>query len=302
MRPHHWLKNLLVLAVPLAAGQLLEPAVLSATALAFAAFCFASSATYLVNDVIDAPRDRLHPRKRTRPVASGALSPGTALTVAAALMVVALVIGFLVAPALGAVLAAYLVLTFGYSRWLKAEPVIELALLASGFLLRAVAGGAATGLPISMWFLLVAGFGSLFMAAGKRYSELVTSDPATETRAVLKGYTATFLRFVWGMTAGITIVCYGLWSADLSQSGNPSWEAASVIPFALMILKYGQVIDAGSAEAPEDVLIGNRWMQVLGAAWLALFALGVFHGSAAPHGLGPHGAQPGHRHRPAARD
>lgn len=278
MRPHHWLKNLLVLAVPLAAGELLEPSVLSATALAFAAFCCAASATYLINDVIDAPRDRNHAHKRTRPVASGALSPRTAVIAAVALMVLALLVGFLVSAALGAVVAAYLVLTFAYSRWLKAEPVIELALLASGFLLRAVAGGAATGLPISMWFLLVAGFGSLFMAAGKRYSELVGGDHEVATRAVLEGYTPTFLRFVWGTTAGITIVCYGLWSADLSQSGNPSWEAASVIPFALMILKYGQVVDAGQAEAPEDVLIHSRWVQVLGAVWLVLFALGVFRG------------------------
>lgn len=278
MRPRQWVKNLLVFAVPLAAGELLEPTILIPSVFAFVAFCAASSATYLVNDVVDAPRDRLHPVKRRRPVARGALAPRRALIGAAGLAVMALIVAFLVTPALGTLVLVYLALSAAYSRWLKAEPVIELALLASGFLLRAVAGGAATGLPISMWFLLVAGFGSLFMAAGKRYSELIGSDPGLTTRAVLDGYTPTFLRFVWGLTAGITITAYGLWSVDLSQTGGPSWEAASVIPFALMVLKYGQVIDAGDAEAPEDVLLGSRWMMVLGMAWLILFTLGVFRG------------------------
>jgi decaprenyl-phosphate phosphoribosyltransferase len=275
MRPHHWIKNLLVFAVPLAAGALTEPDVLVATGVAFVAFCAASSATYLVNDVLDAPRDRMHPRKRHRPVASGALSPRAAVIAAALLAIAALALALLASLALVGILATYLVLTMIYSRWLKAEPVIELALLASGFLLRAVAGGAATGLPISMWFLLVAGFGSLFIAAGKRYSELIGSDPEISTRAVLEGYTPTFLRFVWGMTGGITITAYGLWSADLSLTGGPSWEAASVIPFALLIMKYGLVIDEGEAEAPEEVLLRSRWLQSLGLAWLVLFTLGV---------------------------
>lgn len=275
MRPHHWIKNLLVFAVPLAAGAVLRPDVLLATGLAFVAFCATASATYLVNDVLDAGRDRLHPRKRLRPVASGALAPRTALIASAVLAFGALALALLASPALLGVIATYLVLTLAYSRWLKAEPVIELALLASGFLLRAVAGGAATGLPISMWFLLVSGFGSLFIAAGKRYSELIGGDPEVSTRAVLEGYTPTFLRFVWGMTAGITITAYGLWAADLSQTGGPSWEAASVIPFALLVMKYGMVIDAGKAEAPEDVLLHSRWMQALCLAWLALFTLGV---------------------------
>lgn len=275
MRPHHWIKNLLVFAVPLAAGAVLEPDVLLATSLAFVAFCGAASATYLVNDVLDASLDRVHPQKCRRPVASGALSPRAALIAAGGLAAGGLAVAVFVAPALAWVVGAYLVLTLTYSRWLKAEPVIELALLASGFLLRAVAGGAATALPISMWFLLVAGFGSLFIAAGKRYSELIGADPEISTRAVLEGYTPTFLRFVWAMTAGITITAYSLWAVDLSQTGEPSWEAASVIPFALVVIKYGQVVDAGKAEAPEDVLLRSRWLQVLALAWLLLFTLGV---------------------------
>lgn len=276
MRPHHWIKNLLVFAVPLAAGALLQADVLLATSAAFVSFCAAASATYLVNDVVDAERDRQHPQKRRRPVASGALPARTALVAAGVLALAGLAVAWGVSPALGWVVSAYLVLTVAYSRWLKAEPVIELALLAAGFLLRAVAGGAATGLPISMWFLLVAGFGSLFVASGKRYSELIGADPGLSTRAVLEGYTPTFLRFVWGITAGVTITAYGLWAADLSRTGEPSWEAASVIPFALGVLKYGQVIDGGQAEAPEEVLLSSRWLQVLAVAWLVLFAVGVF--------------------------
>lgn len=278
MRPHHWLKNLLVLAVPLAAGDLLDPPVLVATALALVAFCAAASSTYLVNDVLDAPHDRLHPRKHARPVAAGALSPRVALVAAGTLAALALAVSFAVTTALGLVVLAYLALTLAYSRWLKAEPVIEMALLAAGFLLRAVAGGAATGLEVSLWFLLVAGFGSLFIASGKRYSELVGADPELTTRIALEGYTPPFLRFVWGMTAGITVTAYALWAVDLSETGGPSWEAASVIPFVLAIMKYGQVIDAGDAEAPEDVLLSSRWLQAICLAWLVLFSLGVLRG------------------------
>lgn len=278
MRPHHWLKNLLVLAVPLAAGSLHDPVVLVPTLAAFAAFCLASSATYLVNDVIDAPRDRLHPLKSQRPIAAGLLDARTAMAVAAGLGGAALAIGFKTSAALGWVLVAYLAATTAYSWWLKAEPIIELALLAAGFLLRAVAGGAATGLVVSMWFVLVAGFGSMFVAAGKRYSELLNPTSHTHARVVLDGYTPSFLRFAWGTTAGVTVTAYALWAVELDGYGQFAWPAASLVPFTLALLKYGQVIDAAQAEAPEDVLLSSRWLQVLALAWLLLFVLGAGHG------------------------
>ncbi|MGE3812969.1 MAG: decaprenyl-phosphate phosphoribosyltransferase [Candidatus Nanopelagicales bacterium] len=277
MRPRQWAKNVLVLAVPLAAGELLERDVLVATLVAFVCFCLVSSATYLVNDVVDAEADRAHPVKHARPVARGALAPRTALAAAVLLGLVSLGLAWwLTAPAFVAVLLAYLACSFAYSTRLKREPVIELALLAAGFLLRAVAGGAATGIPISQWFLIVAGFGSLFMAAGKRYSELVSlPEGVPPARVSLQGYTLEYLRFVWGVAAGVTITAYCLWAFEVA--GGTGWAVWSVAPFVLAVLRYAVDIDAGRAEAPEDVALRDRTLQVLALVWVVLFALGAVH-------------------------
>ena len=208
MRPRQWLKNVLVFAAPLAAGSLFEPDVLVPSLVAFVAFCLMSSATYLVNDVRDVESDRAHPTKRARPIAAGQLSPASALVAAAVLAVAALGLALWVNVGLFGVLLAYALFTLSYSLFLKHEPVIELALLSMGFLLRAIAGGVAAELPISRWFLIVAGFGSLFMAAGKRFSELEQSTrdgngSAEHTRRSLAGYTPAYLRFVWGTAAAV---------------------------------------------------------------------------------------------------
>ena len=279
LRPRQWTKNVLVAAVPLAAGRLHEPQVLAQTLVAFVSFCAVASATYLVNDVLDADADRAHPVKQHRAVARGDLTRPQAATAA----VVALAGGLVIAGAFARVelvwtLLAYAAATFAYSYWLKHEPVVELALLAAGFLLRAIAGGAATGIPVSPWFLIVAGFGSLFMAAGKRYSELVSrADDAAATRRSLAHYTPGYLRFVWGLAATVTVVGYCLWAFEVGsgQTGSVAWSAWSVAPFVLAVLRYGIDIDAGRAEAPEDVALRDRSLQVLALIWLVLFALGA---------------------------
>jgi decaprenyl-phosphate phosphoribosyltransferase len=163
---------------------------------------------------------------------------------------------------------------------LKHEPVIELALLSMGFLLRAVAGGAASDLPISQWFLIVAGFGSLFMAAGKRFSELkreeIAGSPLGNRRKSLEGYSLSYLRFVWGTAAAVTIMGYALWAFDVAQTPSSlAWAEWSVLPFVLAILRYGIVIDQGDAEAPEEAVTADKALLLLGAAWLILFAMGA---------------------------
>jgi len=175
---------------------------------------------------------------------------------------------------------AYAVFTLSYSLLLKHEPVIELALLSMGFLLRAVAGGAASGIPISQWFLIVAGFGSLFMAAGKRYSELkreeITGSKSENRRKSLDGYSLGYLRFVWGTAAAVAIMGYALWAFDVAATPSSlPWAEWSVLPFVLAILRYGIVIDRGDAEAPEDAVVADKALLVLGASWLILFALGA---------------------------
>ena len=195
MRPQQWIKNVLVGAAPFAAGIILHPKPAAQTALAFAAFCLAASAIYCINDVLDAASDRHHPRKRHRPIAAGELSPRTA--VLAGVVLAAAAIAVATPNALRLVIISYLVLTVAYSAGLKHQPVIELAIVASGFLLRAIAGGPATGIRLSQWFLIVAAFGSLFMVAGKRLSEnLQLGEAASRTRPILARYSASYLRMV----------------------------------------------------------------------------------------------------------
>jgi len=280
MRPRQWTKNVLVFAAPLAAGQLFEVDIFWPSVGAFIVFCLISSATYLINDIKDRESDREHPTKYRRPIAAGDLSVPLALAFAAFLGAVSLVVAYLIAPALAGVVLAYAVFTLSYSLLLKHEPVIELALLSMGFLLRAVAGGAASGIPISQWFLIVAGFGSLFMAAGKRYSELkreeIAGSKSENRRKSLDGYSLGYLRFVWGTAAAVAIMGYALWAFDVAATPSSlPWAEWSVLPFVLAILRYGIVIDRGDAEAPEDAVVADKALLVLGASWLILFALGA---------------------------
>ena len=277
MRPKQWVKNVLVFAAPVAAGAVLRPDVVTNSLLAFVAFCAVSSSVYLVNDVRDVESDRHHPTKRRRPIAAGELSPTVALVVAGVLLAVALAIAFGTSVLLGVVVAFYWVLQLVYSLFAKHAPIIDLAVVASGFLLRAVAGGVASGIPLSQWFLLVASFGSLFMVAGKRYSELVELGDAAGTRSSLARYTDTYLREVWSLSAAVMILSYSLWAFD--QKGvlwGVPWAAISIAPFTLAVLRYAFQIDMGVAGEPEDVALGDHMLQAFAVLWAVPLAIAVF--------------------------
>ena len=233
---------------------------LGPTAVAFLLFCVAASGVYLVNDTIDVEEDRRHPRKRFRPIAAGIVPRGLAISMAVVFFTVALVVAVLLTrPALAWVLGSYVVIQLGYCIFLKNQPVIDLAVVASGFLLRGIAGGVAAGLELSQWFLLVAAFGSLFMVAGKRYSELVLIGDAAATRKTLQEYSASYLRFVWSLSAAVTLTAYSLWAFEMgeTQDGAP-WSLISIAPFVLAILLYARDVDKGEAGAPEDIVLGDR--------------------------------------------
>jgi decaprenyl-phosphate phosphoribosyltransferase len=275
-RPRQWVKNLLVLAAPLAAGRVNESLTLWPIVAAFVIFCAAASGVYLINDVLDVAEDRRHPVKRLRPIATGEVPRSVALLVSAALMTVALASAVAIRPMLGAVIAVYIGVQVSYALSLKHEPVLDLAAVASGFLLRAIAGGVATGIALSQWFLLVAAFGSLFMVAGKRYSEIRSVGSEAGTRRALQEYSATYLRFVWMLAAGITVTAYSLWALDAQRRGDLPWESLSIVPFVLGLLRYALDVDRGDAGAPEDIVLGDRTLQVLGGVWLVLVVCGIW--------------------------
>lgn len=278
MRPKQWIKNVLVFTAPLASGGLLDPGVLAKCALAFVAFCLVSATVYLVNDARDVEEDRLHPKKRHRPIAAGELTVPAAMVLAAITGVIGFTIGFLVSIPLGITLAIYVVLQVVYSLFLKDMPVIDLAVVASGFLLRAVAGGVAADIELSQWFLLVASFGSLFMVAGKRYSEMVALGAEAGTRRSLQRYSSSYLRFTWMVAAAMVLMSYCLWAFENRDNGpwDVPWTALSIAPLTLGLLQYALEVDRGEAGAPEDVVLHDHVLQVLGAIWLVLVAVAVF--------------------------
>ncbi len=277
MRPRQWVKNLLVLAAPVLASRIGEGEVLARSALAIVVFCLAASGIYLVNDVVDVAEDRAHPRKRFRPIAAGLVPVRTAVAAAGVLLVLALVLSPLASWHLAAVIATYEAASLAYCLALKHEPVIDIAIIASGFLLRAVAGGAASEIRLSQWFLLAASFGSLFMAAGKRYAEVVAAEPdGAVTRRSLTRYTPTYLRFVWSVSAAILIMTYALWSFQIQHSNDTPWAPISMAPFVLAVLRYAVDVDAGRAGEPEEIALSDHVLQALAVGWLGCLLIAVY--------------------------
>ena len=153
--------------------------------------------------------------------------------------------------------------------------MLDISIVAAGFLMRAVAGGIAADIPLSQWFLLVSGFGSLFIVAGKRYSELHTLGSESGTRRSLVRYTDTYLRFVWSTAAGATVISYSLWAFEQAPDSGISWHTISIAPFVMGLLRYAVDVDAGTASEPEDIVFRDRVLQLIGVAWLVTVCLGV---------------------------
>jgi decaprenyl-phosphate phosphoribosyltransferase len=277
MRPRQWLKNVLVLAAPFAGGYLFQLPVLIAVGVAFVAFSLAASGVYLVNDVQDVQADRAHPTKRNRPIAAGIVAPQLALAVAVLLFTTAIAVSFLASADLALVTAVYIAVQISYCLWLKHQPVVDIAIVASGFLLRAIAGGAAAEIELSQWFLLVAAFGSLFMVAGKRYAEIRLAErTGAKIRKSLERYTASYLRFVWTLSATVLIMTYGLWAFQLSQVNDSRWPIISLVPFVVAVLRYAVDVDGGNGGEPEEIALGDRVLQVLGGCLVFTLIAAVY--------------------------
>ncbi|WP_372448372.1 decaprenyl-phosphate phosphoribosyltransferase [Kibdelosporangium banguiense] len=276
-RPRQWIKNILVLAAPFTASKLTDTAVLADAGIAFVAFCMAASAVYFVNDAIDVEADRAHPTKRNRPIAAGIVPVKAAMAIAVVLFLGALGVSLVASWQLALVIAVYEVVQLGYCFGLKHQTVIDLCIVASGFLMRSIAGGAAAGIPVSQWFLLVTAFGSLFMVSGKRYAEITLFEKTgAKIRASLAKYSASYLRFVWATSAAVVIMTYGLWAFEIREDHNQVWSSVSMIPFVVAVLRYAVDVDGGNAGEPEEIALRDRVLQVLGLAWVATLALAVY--------------------------
>lgn len=283
VRPRQWLKNLLVFMAPAAAGVLGDVHVTLRVVAAFLIFCAVASGTYLVNDVIDAEADQYHPVKRHRPVASGALRPGVAATTGTVLIVAALAGALVIGPwDFAIVVASYAGLSIAYSVRLKREPVMELAVVAAGFVLRAVAGGVVVGVPLSSWFLVFTSFAALFIVTGKRCAELARlgRDQGMH-RTVLDQYTESFLKSTLTISATVTVASYCLWAFDrtglLAHAGDRVvWIELTVVPLVLSVLHVLRLLDAGHGGEPEELALRDHVLHGYGVLWLALMAIGLY--------------------------
>ncbi|MFF5520900.1 decaprenyl-phosphate phosphoribosyltransferase [Streptomyces coeruleorubidus] len=279
-RPRQWVKNILVVAAPAAAGELFTRHALTQLTVVFVLFTACAAAVYLVNDARDAEADRAHPTKRHRPVAAGQVPVPVAYVVGGCLGLLApAAAAWLCSPAVAALLTAYLGMQLAYCVSLKHVLVVDLAVVTTGFLMRAMIGGLALGIPLSRWFLITTGFGALFMVSAKRYSEAVQmAGNAGATRALLTEYTTGYLRFVWQLAAGVAVLGYCLWAME--EGGVPHtsvlpWRQLSMVAFILAVLRYAVFADRGTAGEPEDVVLRDRALALIGLVWVAMYGLAV---------------------------
>ncbi len=275
-RPRQWVKNVLVVAAPGAGGALGRPEIAGKIILAFVSFCALSSATYLLNDIRDRLEDAENPARSHRPIASGELPVKVAFAAAFALIAFGLGVALFVRPWLAVVGVAYLLLTGSYTLWWRSVAVADIAAVSGGFILRALAGGVATSVTVSRWFLLVTSFGALFLVTGKRYAELRQADGTRRMRAALRQYSERYLLFIAALSASVATTAYCLWAFQRSHQAKLSWYELTVIPFVLWLMRYGLLIDRGEGQAPEELITRDRFLLAMSVTWLVIFVVGVY--------------------------
>jgi decaprenyl-phosphate phosphoribosyltransferase len=279
-RPKQWAKNGLVFVAPAAAGVIDEPNILLHTFAGFVAFCMVSSATYLLNDILDVESDRQHPTKCRRPIAAGIVPVPLGVAMAIVLFIAGVGLAARDNLDLAAVVAGYAILTTTYSMFLKAIPVLDLVILSAGFILRLLGGAYAAGVDVSEWFLVVSLFGSLFIASAKRYAEKVElGDEAASLRPTLGEYSIEYLGLVRAASVAAVMMSYCLWAVergkDLGGEATP-WVQLSIVPFVIAILRYALLVDQGKGSAPEEVFAEDRMMQIMGLLLVICLFLGIY--------------------------
>jgi len=276
-RPRQWPKNLLVLAAPLAGASLGRRDGLGYALLAAGVFTAAASAVYFINDVADADRDRQHPTKRLRAVASGRLPRSHAIALAVLAVVTAEAVSVWFGELTLALLAAlYLASSLSYSLLLKHIPVVELMFVASGFVLRALGGASATRVPPSGWFLAVCSLGALMVATAKRFTELeVLGADAAVHRPVMRWYRPGGLRVGQRVASVLMITAYLLWAAGQHGAWTRVLHLVSALPLALALVRFDWLTSHRPAKPVEDLISRDRLMIACELAWLVLFAAGL---------------------------
>lgn len=270
LRPTQWIKNLNLFAAAILAGKIFEPITFIQSSLAFITFCLLSSSSYLVNDLADIENDRLHPAKKNRPLARGDVSPETALFTAAVLLIVGLSFSIFINQTFFYISILFIILQYVYSFALKKKAIIDIIGIAFFFILRAFAGEIATGYHLPIWIMLTVIFLSLFIASGKRRSEL--SNSGRKSRQALNGYGKSLLSFYITMFAVCTLISYAMFTflaqplqfdgalhrfllENYPSAIDRKWFMLTLMPVIFGIMRYGQIIfELADGERPERIV------------------------------------------------
>jgi 4-hydroxybenzoate polyprenyltransferase len=278
-RPKQWSKNLLLFFGLIFALKLADPNLVARAAAGFAVFCLASSGVYLFNDLADVERDRLHPTKKFRPLAAGVISPTQAIALGVVLFVVAFVGAFSLGLTFGLLTVLYVALMSAYSARLKHVVLVDAFVLAAGFVIRAAAGAVVIGVPISPWLYVCTILASLFLALGKRRSELVLlSDGAVHHRRILDEYSLPLLDQLIVIVTSAMVMAYSLYT--FSAENLPSDHSMMLtLPFVLYgLFRYMYLMhQRNGGGSPEEALLGDRPLLVSAVLWL-LSAVAILYG------------------------
>lgn len=271
LRPQQWLKNLMLFFPPFLGGTLLTQGMAVKGAIPFIAFSLASSAGYLINDLMDRESDLNHPRKSSRPLASGTVSVKAAQLLIIILIISAVIAGISVSKIFVIFMLAYLAVSIAYSCCLKNIPVVDLFCIATGFLFRLMAGGEVFGIQVSEWLFLSVFLLALFLSAGKRLSEKqLLCDAADEHRKVLAHYPAGFLDGILFMTGSAVLVTYTMYTL----SHHTLLYTVPLCCFGL--LRYILRVKTGLSGDPTESLLRDPWLLVVGAGWSMMVGWGIY--------------------------
>lgn len=280
MRPRQWIKNGFVLAPLFFGADLLHRAAVMHALTAMIAFCLASSAVYIFNDWRDMDADRVHAKKKKRPLPSGRVSVGAALSTMLALLAGAAAVVILgrLPPAFGLIILLYLAINLGYSLGLKQVAVIELFLVSSGFILRLVGGGIALDVTLSPWIVVATGTVALLLATGKRRGDIARRNDAQGARKSLAGYNLPFLDSVLSALAGATLVVYLLFCvSDYAVGRYGSYVLVTAIPVAIGLMRYLQLIIVyEDGDSPSDLVLRDRGLFATILIFIAIFGVMIY--------------------------
>ena len=272
MRVHHYIKNLLVFVPLICSGQILDPDKLLPSFYAFLSFCFISSAVYFINDIRDAEKDRNHPTKCNRPIAAGQISVRSAVIFTVVLILLAVLFNCLCFhPLSTALLAVYFLLNLGYSLGLKNIPLLDVTILAAGYLIRAMYGSVVTGIEMSDWLYLVIISAAFYLGLGKRRNEH-KKQGSEDTREVIRKYSFAFLDSNMYICMALVVVFYALWTMDAKtiEAYHGSRMVWTVPVVMLIFMKYSMTVEGNSDGDPVEVLLHDKVLLGLCAFYLLL--------------------------------